>query len=294
MRLRHIQLDEEARLRLRVMDAYARMESKNVTELCRLFGVSRSWFYKWRGQYRPSNLQTLKTKSRRPKHVKSIPWDVVVAVCAWKRAHPTKSHYYLYQTWLKEGQEPHCSPKTIYNIWKRRGLIQERRRKRRALPLLHAAHHPGELVQVDTKHLGGCYQYTAIDRCSRWRYLRLYATATMKESVDFLQHLLEVAPFPIQLVQTDNGPEFQSAFVDYLRRHGISHQYTWIHTPDQNGCVERSHRTDEEEFYDQTPWRGLQLAELNRKIQAWADYYNERRLHYALGYKTPMEYLQCH
>lgn len=295
MRLRAVQLDEEARFRLRVMDAYQRMEPKNATELCRLFGISRSWFYKWKKQYNPWHLETLKTRSRRPRQLKTSPWEVVAEVCQWKRAHPAKSHYYLYAQWVRDGRVPRCSPKTIYNIWRRRGLIRERRRKRRAAPLTRAARAQGELLQLDTKHLlDGRYQYTAIDRCSRWRYLRAYEQATMESSVDFLHRLLFCAPFPVQRIQTDNGPEFQSVFVQELAEHGVSHQYTWIHTPDQNGCVERSHRTDEEEFYNQVPWRHLSLEELNTKLAEWTGYYNERRLHFALGYKTPLEYLQCH
>jgi transposase InsO family protein len=35
----------------------------------------------------------------------------------------------------------------------------------------------------------------------------------------------------------------------FLQARGIQHQYTHVRNPDQNGKVERSHRTDKEEFY---------------------------------------------
>jgi len=95
----------------------------------------------------------------------------------------------------------------------------------------------------------------------------------------------------IQLIQTDNGKEFQTTFRAFLEEKNIKHQYTWIHTPDQNGVVERSHRTDEEEFYQEHETHHLTTEELNKEIQTWEEYYNTKRLHFALNFDTPDEYL---
>ncbi|KAM1942342.1 hypothetical protein ACFX15_010828 [Malus domestica] len=47
----------------------------------------------------------------------------------------------------------------------------------------------------------------------------------------------------IKILRTDSGGEFNgSAFASFLLQHGISHQYSCPHTPEQNGCVERKHR----------------------------------------------------
>jgi len=218
--------------------------------------------------------------------------------CQWKRDHPAKSHYYLYQLWLKEGRVPPCSPKTIYNWWKKRGLIIKRhRRKRRATRLFNHASVPGELVQIDTKFLDGRkrYQYTAIDVVSKWRYIRAYSQIGAQSTVDFLEKLLTHAVkkgINTQRIQTDNGLEFQTEPLKYLEGKNIAHQYTWIHTPDQNGCVERSHKTDDDEFYNLVDTRDLTLEELNTALEEWTDYYNSERLHYSLNFDTPEEYLQ--
>jgi transposase InsO family protein len=224
----------------------------------------------------------------------------VIEICNFKLENPAKSHYYLYQLWIKEGKIPPCCPKTIYNWWKRRGLIVIRhRRKRRKTKLFNQALMPGELVQVDTKYLEGRkrYQYTAIDVVSKWRYLRAYANINAQNSIDFFKRLISKAKekgITIKMVQTDNGHEFQTEPIKYLLSRYINHQYIWIHTPDQNGCVERSHRTDDEEFYQQVETANLTLDELNIKLEGWTCYYNTKRLHFSLNFATPEEYLVSH
>lgn len=286
-------LSWEEKRRLRVMDYYRQIEPKNVRKVCRYFGIHHSTFYRWKARYNPWNLESIRNKKRGPKIGKQIPWEVVVKICAWKRENPGKGAEYLYQELLlKEGKAP-CSSRTIYRWWKRRGLVRiKRKRARRKLPLVRKVTQPGELIQIDTKHLPqGFYQYTAIDRVSRWRYLRVYSKINMANSCDFISHLLKVSPFKIKLIQTDNGPEFQSRLVEYLSSLKIKHQYTWIHTPDQNGCVERSLRTDGDEFYAKIDLKELSLSQLNQLVEDWTRYYNEERLHYALNWKTPSQFL---
>lgn len=297
-RLHSLDLDPDALFRLKVMDAYFRMEKKNVRYLCSLFGISRSFFYKWRKRYNQYNLSSLNTHSRRPKRFRSIPWTVVIEICEWKRQNPAKSHYYLYQLWISEGKIPPCSSKTIYNWWKRRNLIiQRHRRKRRKTKLFNHASVPGELIQMDTKFLNGRkrFQYTAIDVVSKYRYLKVYPSLTQKNTTDFLEKLIikfRLKGINITLVQTDNGHEFQSEIVKYLKSINIKHQYIWIHTPDQNGVVERSHRTDDEEFYQLTETKEMTLDELNQALEEWTLYYNTKRLHFSLNFATPEKYLE--
>jgi len=69
----------------------------------------------------------------------------------------------------------------------------------------------------------------------------------------------------IKLIQSDNGHEFQAKFEEYLKSLNISVQHTWIHTPDQNGIVERSHRTDEEEFYQENEINYSDLDDINKQ-----------------------------
>lgn len=299
-KLSNVELNEQERFRLKIMDAYEKMKPKNVRYLSRLMGIHHSTFYRIKKQYKRFNLNSLKLRSRRPKHTRTIPWSLVIELCSWKRENPAKSHYYLYQLWLRQGRVPPCSPKTIYNWWKRRGLIEKKHlRKRRKTKLFNKAILPGELIQIDTKYLNGRrrFQYTAVDVVSRWRYIRAYNKQTQENTIDFLKRLIKKAEdkgIRILMIQTDNGHEFQAYVTEYLLNVGIAHQYIWIHTPDQNGVVERSHRTDDDEFYHLKETQDMTLEELNQALDEWIEYYNTKRLHFSLNFATPEEYLVSH
>lgn len=301
-RFRVVELTEKERFKLRVLDAYNKMEAKNVRYLCKLFGIHHSTFYRWKKNFDPYNLSSIKYKSRKTNNTRCIDWNIVVDICEWKRGkkNKKKSHYYLYQLWLKQGKVPPCCPKTIYNWWKKRGLIDvKRRRKRRSSKLFNQAKYPGELIQIDVKYLEGrCrFQYTAIDVVSKWRYLKAYKRFNQENSIDFVKRLTvkaKVKDINITRIQTDNGTEFQTDFVGYLNSVGIKHQYTWVRTPDQNGCVERSHRTDDDEFYHQEETKDMNLEQLNQALEEWTNYYNTKRLHFSLNFDTHEEYLEKH
>ena len=115
-----VKLNDKELLRLKIMDAYENMHPKNVRYLCKLFGTHHSTFYRLKKQYNKYNLSSLKYKSKRPKTIKTLDWNIVVEICDWKRekTNRRKSQYYLYQSWIRNGRVPPCSPKTIYNWWK--------------------------------------------------------------------------------------------------------------------------------------------------------------------------------
>lgn len=137
------------------------------------------------------------------------------------------------------------------------------------------------------------YQFTAIDDCTRLRVLRIYPRCDQKTAVQFLDYVLERLPFRVEVIQTDNGPEFQSAFHWNVLDKGIAHTYIKPASPHLNGKVERSHRIDAEEFYRMLD--GVVIDDtgvFNDKLREWEDYYNYHRPHGALGGQTPYERLK--
>ena len=56
-------------------------------------------------------------------------------------------------------------------------------------------------------------------------------------------------PFRIHTIRTDRGHEFQALFHWHVADKGMRHVYIKARTPQLNGKVERSHRTDKQEFY---------------------------------------------
>ena len=61
-------------------------------------------------------------------------------------------------------------------------------------------------------------------------------------------------------------------------------------SPHLNGKVERSHRTDKEEFYQLLSYKGDQ--DLEKKLKSWQDFYNMHRPHGAHDGKSPFEILK--
>ena len=110
---------------------------------------------------------------------------------------------------------------------------------------------PGERVQMDTcKIAPGVYQYTAIDDCTRIRVLADYPRRSAANSLLFLERAIEEFPFPIQAIQTDRGREFFAySFQEKLMEYAIKFRPVRPASPHLNGKVERSQRTDLDEFY---------------------------------------------
>ena len=161
---------------------------------------------------------------------------------------------------------------------------------------------PGHRLQLDVKFLERIpgsrrrlYQFTAIDDCTRIRVLKVYDACNQRTAVRFLDEVRRRLPFRVHVVQTDNGAEFQSAFHWHLERLDIRHAYIRPRSPHLNGKVERSHRVDDQEFYQLLDKDGISddIHLFNEKLREWEDYYNYHRPHGALNGQTPYERLMA-
>jgi len=93
------------------------------------------------------------------------------------------------------------------------------------------------------------HKFTAIDDCTRLRVLRIYDRCNQQTAIQFADYVLERLAFRVEVIQTDNGPEFGASFYWHVLDKGAGHVYIKPRTPRRNGKVERSHRIDAEEFY---------------------------------------------
>lgn len=131
------------------------------------------------------------------------------------------------------------------------------------------------------------YQYTAVDDCTRYRVLGLYSRRSGANTLQFLERLIEEMPFPIQRVQTDRGREFFAMSVQrWLRDHAIKFRPIRPRSPHLNGKVERSQRTDLEEFW---PTVDLDAGDLEDRLSEWQHYYNWERPHGSLNGNSPID-----
>jgi transposase InsO family protein len=218
--------------------------------------------------------------------------------------------------YLKRYHDVAISGSGVWRILKRLGLnrlpASQRYQRRDRKWKRYEKQQPGHRVQIDVKFIeplastgtaagsgarlgrrGKYYQFTAIDDCTRLRVLRIYPQLNQKTAIQFVDYVLGRLPFSVEVIQTDNGAEFQSAFHWHVLDKGINHVYIKPATPRLNGKVERSHRIDAEEFYRLLDGVVIDDAKVfNDKLQEWEDYYNYHRPHGALGGQTPYERLR--
>jgi putative transposase len=136
------------------------------------------------------------------------------------------------------------------------------------------------------------YLYCAVDVGGRFALSLPYKTLTSRNTVDFMTKLISVCPFPVTQVQTDNGHEFLGEFEGYLSKLSVGHLFTYPRCPKINGVVERFNRTIQEEFIDSNLFLLHNEPEVfSQKLADYLIFYNCQRVHQALNYRTPMDYL---
>lgn len=214
--------------------------------------------------------------------------------------------------WQMEKEGLTIDTRTIGKILKKKGLTRKYRVNKIKYKYIKAVRKPGELLEIDIKYVPGkiankrYFQFTAVDTASRWRYLRIYEEESSYHSLLFLKEVIEKFEHKIQAVKTDNGSMFTNRYLGSYKRsdlssrnlhafdqicaeNGIIHYLIDPGKPAQNGTVERSHREDQEKFYDRNNFKNLK--DLQNKLIQWNIYYNNLE-HCGLNGKTPNEFLK--
>ena len=215
--------------------------------------------------------------------------------------------------WRLKKDDLNIPVRTIGKIIKNEGLVKKYRTKKIVYKYIKAERQPGDIVEIDVKYVPGrvagkrYYQYTAIDVSSRWRYLKIFEEQSNYHSILFVKEVIEKFPHKIQSIKTDNGAVFTNRYTGgNLKRHDLSHRT--IHAldlfckreniihylidpgkPAQNGTVERSHREDQEKFYERNKFKNVN--ELQRLLRVWNTEYNNLE-HCGLNGKSPNEFLE--
>jgi transposase InsO family protein len=265
---------------------------------------------RWLAAYRQCREAGLEPKSTRPKtNPKETPIRIKERIVELRKE--TKKCA-LKLKWQLEKENIIIHRNTIQKIIKNEGLVRRYRIRKLKYKYVKVPLKQGELVEIDIKYVPNLienkqyYQFTAIDCASRWRYLKICEDYSNFSSIKFLEELMGVAPFRIRAIKTDNGSNFTNRYTGYLkssdpinpRLHSfdiVCQKYNIIHylidpgKPNQNGKVERSHRTDQEVFYERNRFKTLK--NLERKIRIWNNEYNNTE-HCGLDGKTPNEILK--
>jgi transposase InsO family protein len=294
-----------AKHRLKIMDWYL-SNGKNVCLTSRRFGYHRNTISKWIKRYNQKGALGLNDLPKTPllKPRKKVSRDIVFRIIEIRKEYPNFSKYKIRHI-LKNVHSIDVSYSTIGRILKKKGLINIKKSNKRKRASLRPKERykkglkirkPGDLIQIDVKFvtlIGGrqVYQFTAIDVLTKKRILKIYSSKGSLNGKRFIDECIKNFGFKINAIQTDNGSEFHKHFHDYLVKLNILHYYTYPRQPKQNSYVERSHRSDEQEFYlNQNISYSIDI--MKERIAKWEYVWNNIRPHEALNFLTPNQYLE--
>jgi transposase InsO family protein len=275
----------------------ASVEGVNMSQLCREFGIGRRTGYRWLGRVQLEGVAGLADRSRRP-HTspRQTAAELEGLVLALRAQHPAWGGRKLARRLRDQGHADVPAPSTVTAILRRHGLLDGPRagEPRAFTRFEHAA--PNDLWQMDFKgHVacgtGRCHPLTVLDDHSRYNVvLRACAderTATVRETLTaaFRAHGLP------ERIAVDNGAPWgdregapYTPLSVWLLRLGVAVSHSRPYHPQTLGKDERFHQTLKREVLH-TPL--VDLADGQRRFDAWRRVYNQERPHEALADAVP-------
>ena len=298
-------LPHEIATKIHAVEAYR--QTKDISYVCRKYHISKASLMRWNKQY-DGTQESLLNRSHRPQspHPKAHTATELKWIADLHRRNPNISLSEMYgKLRTEKGYGRH--PLSLYRVFVRLGY----RKKTPSTKKLskHLGHYEtpqilGEKWQMDVKYVPKvCYsgtdrqlffQYTMIDEASRMRFIWAYQEQSGYSTNDFVRRAIQFFGYIPKVIQTDNGAEFTN-FCRTKRKHifdllceefEITHKLIRPRTPWHNGKVERSHRNDQERFYNYLHFYSYDdlLVQMKRYL------YRSNRIPTAvLGWKSPAE-----
>lgn len=258
----------EISTKIHSVETYRR--THDISYVCRKYKISKASLMRWNKLY-DGTKESLMPKSHRPHsvHPKAHTEQELKWIKDYHRRNPDISVCELYGK-LRQDKAYSRHPGSLYRVFVRLGFrknVVSTKKKKHDKPY-DTPKELGMKWQMDVKHVpAACYsgkddskfyQYTMIDEASRERFIYPYEEASSYSTIDFVKRAIIYFGYKPRIIQTDNGSEF-SHFVRTKRIHpldifcsklNIVHKLIRPRTPWHNGKVERSHRSDQERFYN--------------------------------------------
>jgi transposase InsO family protein len=261
-----------------------------VGQLLGWLGLSSSKYYSWRERQGQANQHN----GHIPKENWLLVWEKS-AIEAYARQHQEEGYRRLSYMMLDEDVVA-ASPSSVYRVLRQAGLLQrwDRTASRKGQGF-EQPDKPHQHWHIDIAYLnlGGTFYYlcSVLDGYSRYLVhweIREQMTETEVEII--LQRAREKFPAARPRIVSDNGPQFIARdFKLFIRDCGMTHVRTSPGYPQSNGKLERWHRTLKADgIRPKTP---LTLEDARRVVDQFVTYYNDVRLHSAIGYVTPQDRL---
>ena len=320
-------ISEAVKQRLKWISILEQESGGNITKASKRVGVSREWLSKLYTRFKACDKdpRKLEPKSRAPKNTsnrKRTTQKTIDQIIKLRKKYPAWGKEKLARLmWTQHKIK--LGHNTVNRYLTTAGLLNIRisqknkmafknkilkQRIKQRPPKIIKDYKPGALIEKDMKFIlkqgrfintekfkakeNFFFQHTMIDDFTRMRLLDTVAGAdSLSARKSFLKSKSRF-PFSIVCINTDSGGENGKAFADCLTKEKIVHFFSRTGTPTDNPRVERSHLTDELEFFAQGNRQHENLESLKAAQRKWEHTYNFSRPHQALNYLTPMEFYQ--
>jgi putative transposase len=261
------------------------------TRLVQWLGIGSSRYYDWHRRYGKVN-----------EHHGLVPRDHWLlprereAILAGYLEHRDEGYRRLTYR-LMDADLVAVSPSSVYRVLRDAGLL----RRWNGTPSKKGTGFqqplsPHEHWHIDISYINVCgtfyYLLSVLDGFSRYIvHWEIRESMTESDVEIILQRAKEQCPDARPRIISDNGPQFIAKdFKEFVRLSGMTHVRTSPYYPQSNGKLERWHQSlKREAIRPRTP---LNLDDARRVVAEFVAYYNDQRLHSALGYIAPKDQLE--
>ena len=278
--------------------------TQSVSELCQEYEISRKTGYKYLRRFIEHGEEGLEDMPRAPKTIRNrVSEDMKELILDFKRNRPyLGAHKILGMLKKKYPALKFPARSTVEIMLKKEGMVKKRKTRGKAKPtkirtepiapnVVWAADFKGEFRTKDGRL---CYPFTLMDTNNRYLFsclgcLSISTQAVRKE----MERIFKIHGLP-QVILTDNGAPFASFGIEgysklsvWLNKLGIKTERIDIGKPQQNGRLERLHKTLKEYLEYNTMEN---IDEQQAAFDHFIDEYNNERPHESLDDKTPSEF----
>ena len=308
-------ITEAAKQRTRIL-AFWKKHGTEATE--EAFGTKRRTLFNWQKSLKTGGgkLESLNPQKTTPKHKRKRIWDtrLLEEIERLRRAdvHPNLGADKLYPLLLDfadvEGITKVPGSTTIERLIADLGGLRTfpqkvthfgkvkrvNRQKVLRKPKDLIPRYPGHVMALDTieKQRNGHRMYilTAIDIFTRTTFSIATKSHSSKTFAHFFFLIMQMFPYEIKNVLTDNGSEFKKYLARLLEQKHITHYHTYPKTPKMNAHCESFNGTIQEEFVDYNVNLLFDdTTTFNEKLKDYLIFYNTKRVHCAFKNKlTPL------
>lgn len=295
-----------AKFRLHVLEYYYKYGLRPTLDA---FNIKKSTLYDWKRRYEDSRkkLNSLVPISTRPKRLRKMTtdWRLVVFIEQIRKQYGNTGARIIkpfLDEYAKSLGIPPLGRTTIEKVIRRHKLTFDNRnkaKKQRGRSRLRTRKSPKVkapgYIEVDTIEIrlltNKYYFISIIDIYTRFAFVELVETRSSSCTRESLKRFRVVYPHHIHTVQTDNGSEFLKDFDQYLTGQQLKHIFIYPRSPKINGVVERFNRTIQQEFITRSDDLGINQKRFQEKLTKYLAWYNHKRPHSSLGYKSPMQFM---